>query len=695
MTETPATPPNSLTAAILRIARLLESDPPSAAEHALMILKKAPGQKEALALLIAARRLTGDLGGARDAVQAMVQETPNLAALQCELGALHRELGDSDAAIAAFSRAVELEPLDACGWRALAEAFAKTNRAHDSARAYAKFLELSVPELQRLEAAVAAELSQLPAAEGSLCEWLQKYPTDVFTRQLLGTVYLRLARHEEAAQQLSKALEFAPNHPEARFRLAGTFVYRGDWNGALEAAEKLLEDDPEDTRYLDLKAFSLLRLGEFEAAASAYEALLAKHPDAESWKTYGQALKTLGRTEEAIAAYRQSIARSPNYGLGYWCLAELKTFRFEPSELDAMKRASEAKDIGPRDRALIHFALGRAYEDAQDYESSFEQFRRANATMRSFVRHNPDQRANFVQHSKAVFTPEYFRARAAWGTPRDAPIFIVGLPRSGSTLIEQILASHSKVEATSELQILESVIRDLSMGEHRQGRQYPYLMQDLSAEQVRRAGEEYLAGSLPYRKINRPYFTDKMPNNFSYLGMILTALPNAKIIDARRHPLGGGFAIYKHYFVDAYTFAFDLADIGRYYRRYVELMAHFDRVQPGRVHRVIYENMVADPEGEIRKLLDYCGLPFEEACLTFYESRRAVLTPSAEQVRQPVYAQATELWLRYERWLDPLKSVLGDVLGHYPEAPNFPESVPSTQWSVSRPIRWSSTTSSQ
>jgi tetratricopeptide (TPR) repeat protein len=687
----PVASPNTLAAAILEAARRLATDRETAEEQALEILKKAPGQSEALALLIGAKRLANDLSGARDLLQAMADRTPNLASLQYELGIVLHELGDFDAAAVAFSRVVELEPSHANAWRALADTFAKVNRAPEAARACAKFLELSVANIQRLETAARSEASQLSATETSLRDWLQRHPTDVFALHLLGTIYLRLSRHEEAEQQLSKALLLAPNHTQARFRLAGTLVYRGDWKRALETAEKLLENDPENSDYLDLKGFALLRLGEFEAAAAAYRALIAKHPAAASWKTYGQALKALGRTNEAIAAYRQSFACTPTYGLAYWCLAELKTFRFEPADIEAMTQTLEAKDIGARDRALIHFALGRAYEDEHQYESSFEQFGLANATVRSFVRHNTEQRAGFVQRSKIVFTPEFFRAHSDWGTPRRDPIFIVGLPRSGSTLIEQILASHSRVEATSELQILESVIRDLSMGEDRKGRQYPELMQYLSPEQVRRAGEAYLERALPYRKLNRPFFIDKMPNNFSYLGTILTALPNAKVIDARRHPLGGGFAIFKHYFVDAYTFAFDLADIGRYYRHYVELMAHFDSVQPGRVHRVLYEAMVADPEHEIRKLLDYCGLPFEEACLRFYESGRAVLTPSAEQVRRPVYSEATELWRRYERWLGPLKSALGDVLERYPDAPDFPDSAASMQWGFSRPIRWSGT----
>jgi len=441
----------------------------------------------------------------------------------------------------------------------------------------------------------------------------------------------------------------------------------------------LLADDPGNSDYLDTKAFALLQLGKFEAAAAAYESLVGRNPTAENWMSYGRALKVLGRTDDAVAAYRQSLALNPGHGMAWWSLAELKSLRFEAPDVDAMKAALTEGALAPRNRALIQFALGRAYEDAKQYENSFEQYRQANAIIRSFVRHNPDQRTTFVRRNRLVFTSEYFQTRSGWGAPHRDPIFIVGLPRSGTTLLEQILASHSLVEPTSELQSLEAVVRDL---QHGKGKHYPELMQDLSSTQVADAGDEYLARAAAYRRLDRPFFTDKMPNNFSYLGMILTALPNAKVIDARRHPLGSGFAVFKHYFLDAYSFAFDLTSIGRYYRDYVALMAHFDAVQPGRVHRVFYEDLVAAPECEIRKVLDYCGLPFEEQCLRFYETERSVNTPSSEQVRRPISADAAELWRHYERWLDPLKAALGDVLETYPGVPDFHENQAPVQWTI-------------
>lgn len=534
-----------------------------------------------------------------------------------------------------------------------------------------------------LEKRSRVERSELDAAANGLRQWLKNHATDVIALKLLGNVYLRLSRHEEAEAALLKALALAPQFTAARWLLVGTFVYRGNWQMALANTDTLLADNPDNCDYLDTKAFSLVQLGEFDTAAGTYRSLLEKRPSAENWTSYGRALKTLGRTGEAVAAYRRALVLDPVHGMAWWSLAELKTFRFEEADIEAMKAALDRTDLTPRNHALIRFALGRAYEDLRLYESSFEQYLQANATVRGFVRHNPEQRAAFVRHNRQAFTREYFRARSGWGAERPDPIFIVGLPRSGSTLLEQILASHSLVEPTNELQYLETVVRDL---QHKRGKIYPIVMQDLSAQQAADAGEDYIARAAVYRKLGRPFFTDKMPNNFSYLGMILTALPNAKIIDARRHPLASGFGIFKHYFLDAYAFAFDLASIGQYYRNYVALMAHFDAVQPNRVHRVTYEDLVASPEQEIRKLLDHCGLPFEEQCLRFHESTRAVNTPSSEQVRRPISAEAAELWRHYERWLEPLKTALGDVLEVYPDAPDFRDYRPPMQWSISQRI---------
>lgn len=507
------------------------------------------------------------------------------------------------------------------------------------------------------------------SAEAQLQQRLKANPNDAAARKELGDLCFRQSRYEEAEEHLARALQLVPDLASARWNLAGAYAYRGRWELTLAEVQTLLQKEPREAAYLDIEAYALLQLGHYERAIAKYGSLVADHPTAENWKSYGRALKAIGRTEQAVTAYRQALALKPDYSMVWWSLTELKTFRFGDADVAAMRRALDNRDQTPQNRTLLNFTLGRVFEDRKQYEIAFEHWRKANATMRSCVGHDPGQRAQFVQRNKSVFTPEYFRARAGWGSSSSQPIFVVGLPRSGSTLLEQILASHSQIEATAELQSLESVVRDLA---HRAGRRkYPEILQELTAEQARDAGEEYMARSGAYRRLNRPFFVDKMPNNFSYIGAILTFLPNARIIDVRRHPLGSGLAIYKHYFVEAYSFAFDLADIGDYYRRYVELMAHFDAVQPGRVHRVFYENLIADPEGEIRRLLSYCGLPFEAQCVRFYENERPVLTPSSEQVRRPISADAALLWQNYDRWLEPLRSSLGDLLSSYPEPPVF------------------------
>jgi len=342
-------------------------------------------------------------------------------------------------------------------------------------------------------------------------------------------------------------------------------------------------------------------------------------------------------------------------------------------------------DLNVRSRAQMQFALGKALEDAKDYGGSFEAYREGNAVWRKTITHSADGVSAFVRRTKALFTREFFATRSGQGCDAADPIFILGLPRSGSTLLEQILASHSMIEGTRELPALNSVAKRLVDYERVGDSRYPEAIAGLTAEQLSAAGGKFLSATRVHRKRGRPFFIDKTPSNFHHLGLLHLILPNAKIVDARRHPLGCGFAIFKQYFPYGHSFGFDLTEIGRYYRDYVEFMAHFDTVLPGRIHRVFYEELVTDAETQIRRVLDYLGLPFEESCLRFHKTDRAVLTPSAEQVRQPIYTDAVEHWRNYAKWLGPLKAALGDVLDCYPGVPEFrPTSQPSqTQWGIS------------
>jgi Sulfotransferase family len=359
-------------------------------------------------------------------------------------------------------------------------------------------------------------------------------------------------------------------------------------------------------------------------------------------------------------------------GEAFWSMANLKTFRFTESDVAAMRHALVSSTLADEDRLHFEFALGKALEDAGDYAGSFAHYERANALNRRRHPYRSDENSRFVARCKREFTRDYFAARRGAGAPAADPIFIVGLPRAGSTLLEQILASHSAIEGTVELPDIPQIARELigRDDEAHEGRFFEALAA-LDGAQLRALGERYLQATRVHRKRGLPFFVDKMPNNCLYVGLIQLILPNAKIIDARRHPLGCCFSAFKQHFARGQGFTYSLADLGRYYRDYVDLMSHFDTVLPGRVHRVFYESMIEDTEAETRRLLEYCGLPFEERCLRFYENERPVRTASSEQVRQPIFKDGMDHWRHFEPWLGPLERELGPVLECYPRVPEF------------------------
>jgi tetratricopeptide (TPR) repeat protein len=383
------------------------------------------------------------------------------------------------------------------------------------------------------------------------------------------------------------------------------------------------------------------------------------------WASLGHVLRTIGRREQCVAAYRKAIALAPKFGEAYWNLANLKTLQITDPELESMCAQLENPDLGAEDRIHFHFATGKALEDRDAFPESFRHYAEGNRLRRQTVRYNADDLTDLVRRSRALFTGAFFAERTGWGASSADPIFIVGLPRAGSTLVEQILASHSAVEGTMELPHITGIAK--SLAERAGGpAKYPDVLAGMGDEEFRELGRAYLEGTRVQRKLGTPFFLDKMPNNFTHLGLIHLIMPNARIVDVRRHPLACGFSLFKHLFANGQYFSYSLEDIGRYYRDYVELMAHFDAALPGRVHRVIYESLVNDTESEVRRLLEYCRLPFEPSCLSFYENRRAISTPSSEQVRTPIFREALDHWRHYEPWLDPLKAQLGSLIDTYP-----------------------------
>lgn len=512
-----------------------------------------------------------------------------------------------------------------------------------------------------LEAAAALNENRIPEAEARLRAHLKQYPTDVAAIRMFAEVAARIGRYADAENLLARCLELAPDFNAARHNYAVVLHRQMKTIDALREVDELLSLEPHNPGYRNLKAAILGRVGEYATSIDLYAGVLAEFPkQPKVWMSYGHALKTAGREAESIAAYRRTIELAPGLGEAYWSLANLKTFRFTAPQVEAMCAQLARAELTPEDRFHFHFTLGKAFEDAGEYAKSFEHYAEGNRLRRELIGYRPEDFSHHVERSKTLFSKSFFAERTRFGAAAADPIFIVGLPRSGSTLLEQILSSHSAVEGTMELPDVISLAKELS-GQAK----YPEVLAGLSAQQCRALGERYLEQTRVQRKTGAPFFIDKMPNNFAHIGLIHLMLPNAKIIDARRHPMACCLSGFKQHFARGQAFTYSLDDIGRYYRDYVDLMAHFDEVLPGRVHRVYYEELIDRTEAEIRRLLDYCGLPFEAQCLRFHENERAVRTASSQQVRKPIYRDGVDHWRRFEDWLDPLKEALGPVLEAY------------------------------
>ena len=664
-------PVGSLEVALKHAARLLASQPALAAEQATEILKVLPGHPGATLLLAVAQRARGDLPTALAGLEDLCRRQPGWAEAQFELGMTLGDTGQGEAAIAALRRAVALKPELPDAWRALADHLAGAGDAAGADEAYARHIKAATRDPRLLAPAAALVENRIPEAEALLRAHLRLHPTDVAALRMLAEVAARLRRWRDSQALLERCLELAPGFDAARHNYALVLNRQGKAAAALPHVEQLLAREPRNPGYRNLKAAVLVNLGEYAESARIYARVLVEFPQQPKvWMSYGHSLKTTGRAADAVAAYRGAIAREPTLGEAWWSLANLKTFTFAEADVAALRAALTRADLSEEDRLHFEFTLGKALEDKGSYEESFRHYAAGNALrLKSFPYSNAEN-SDFVRRSRALFTREFFAARAGAGVAARDPIFILGLPRAGSTLLEQILASHSRVEGTMELPDVPQIVRELAERDAGEpGARFFQAVAALTGAELRALGERYLDGTRHLRKSATPFFIDKMPNNCLYVGLIHLILPNATIIDARRHPMGCCFSCFKQHFARGQSFTYALDDLGAYYRDYVALMHHFDAVLPGRVHRVLYEGMVADTEREVRRLLSSCGLEFEAACLRFYDNERAVRTASSEQVRQPIFTTALEQWRHYEPWLEPLKAALGTVLTAYPEVP--------------------------
>ena len=654
----------SLAAELARIEQLLRSEPAAALLRVRGILRVAPGHPMATLYLGIALRGTGAVESAADTLRTLADAQPGWALACCELGLTLSELGQHAAAVVALRRAVALQPDASEAWRALGDALAAAGDQTGASAAYDNQVRTSIREPCR-EAAVPVD-GRIPQAEALLRAYLMRFPTDVAAIRTLAEVSVRQGRIAYAEKLLARCLEFAPDLAAARFSYALVLQRLNRPEAALEQLRILLQVEPMNLSYRNLQAVVLTTVGEYAQAVGIFAEILAAFPTrARIWLSQGHALSAMGRTAEGIAAYRQCIRLLPGYGEAYWSLANLKTFRFSAQELQAMHAQLERGDLTAEDRIHLEFALGKAQEDAGQYAASFAHYRQGNRLRRSGIAYSAEETHALVARQRDLYSTEFFRRRSGHGAPARDPIFVVGMPRSGSTLIEQILASHPAVEGTMELPHIALMARGL--GARNAGTVgYPEVLAELDAAACRELGQRYLEETRIQRREARPNFIDKMPDNFLHVGLIHLVLPNARIVDARRHPMACCFSVFKQLFARGEPYAYDLEELGRYYRDYIELMAHMDLALPGRIHRVCYEQLVDDTELEVRRLLDYCGLPFDASCLRFHENQRAVRTASAQQVRQPIFRSGLDQWRHYAGWLEPLRQALGPVVDDYP-----------------------------
>jgi len=656
-------------------ARSLDTQPEATLAQAEALLRQAPGLPPAELLACQALRRLGKAEAALPRLAALARSQPRVPAVTWELAQAASEAGDTQQAIAALETLTGQQPTVATGWFMLARERRKAGRDEDAWRADLSGIHASSRDPDLLNAAVAMNEGRLDEAEAMLATRQARIPEDPAGTRLLGEIHWRRGDMAAALTRIERAVEIAPGYDLARDFLIRLLLQSNRLPEALDHAEILVTSPLKHPGYDLLMATALVRLGDQERARGIYESLLAQQADQpQIWQNLGHVLKTLGKQADAIHAYRQAVTYQPSMGEAWWSLANLKTVKLGADDIAAMEAALKSLEKDEADRKddifHLHFSLGKAYEDAKNDEASFPHYAEGNRLRRTMVLYDADDFAAEVKATAQTFTSTFIAERGDGGCPAPDPIFVVGLPRSGSTLVEQILASHSQVEGTMELPEMMMIASRLqSRVDEGEFPDFRTMVAALTPADRLRLGEEYIERTRVHRQTDRPLFIDKLPNNWQHVGLIHLLLPNAKIIDARRHPIACCYSGWKQHFARGQAFTYDLTEIGRYYRDYVAHMAAFDDAMPGRVHRVIYEQMVADTAGEVTKLLAYLDLPFEEACLSFWQTERAVRTASSEQVRQPIFTDAVEHWKRFEGWLGPLATALGPVTDAYPAPP--------------------------
>ena len=635
-----------------------------AADLCQQVLKDEPKNKDALYTLAVAGRLQKKFDEALALGRDLIALDPANGRAHQEVAHCLRDMGDTEGALAAYQDAVSRNSALLGSWQMLERYHAEAGRdvAADFASGQVDYLSSLPPQL--LSVASLIQEGKLYKAEQLCRHFLQTQGHHVEGMRFLAQIGMSFNVHDEAEFLLESAVVLDPDNVGAHFDYVGTLQKRQKFAEALEQARLLRSKEPENPQLDMLYANQNLAVGNFDEALRIYRARAVETPNNPGVHlTLGHALKTTGQQKEAIDAYTQAYQIKPDFGDAYWSLANLKTYKFDEAQIASMREREAAPETQLADRYHLCFALGKALEDSEQYEDSFAYYERGNRLKREEVGYDWRRITKEIDRQIEHCTAALFAQKVGSGHPASDPIFILGLPRAGSTLLEQILASHSQVEGTMELPNILALAHKLG-GRRRidEEPEYPANLVELTPDELAGYGEAFIKDTMIHRKAGTPFFIDKMPNNFRHIGLIHMILPNAKIIDARRSAMGCCFAGFKQLFAEGQEFTYGLEEVGHYYSDYVRLMDHWDDVLPGKILRVSYEHVVADLETQVRRLLEFCELPFEEACLNFYETDRAVRTASSEQVRQPIYQSGVDQWVNYAPWLDPLRKILGPQL---------------------------------
>ena len=586
-----------------------------------------------------------------------------------ERGHLLRAQEMPAAALRSYQRACQMNPALDASWRGQLEMALQVNDEVQANQARHQLQRLQALPKPLVAATDLLAQRKLLKAETLCRQFLQKVPRHVEAMRLLADIGVRLGAMDDAEFLLESAVLFEPDNQQVRIDYVQVLRKRQKFANALAQAKLLLDSAQDNPQFQSLYAIELMQTGDYTSALGYFEKVLARLPgDAITLTSRGHALKTSGQQEEAVESYRMALAGHPDHGEAYYSLANLKTYRFTAAEVNRMQQQEGSVSANPMSQVYLMFALGKAHEDLGEYSTAFDYYRQGNDLKRAQSGYEAQKMGVELQAQATFFRADVFKSRPDSGDPATDPIFIVGLPRAGSTLLEQILASHSLVDGTLELPNILSIAQSLRRrGQTEGSAEYPAIIAEMSALELRELGEKYLAETAIHRQ-DAPYFIDKMPNNFRHIGLIKLILPNAKIIDARRHPMACCFSAYKQLFAEGQEFSYDLDDLSSYYRDYVQLMDHWQTVLPGDILRVNYEEVVADLEGQVRRLLDYCGLAFEPQTLEFHDTERSVRTASSEQVRQPLYRGGLDQWRHFSEQLQPLEERLSDIIQRHEQS---------------------------